>query len=99
MTNKQFKIFKAVINFRTLPEILAATGLADHDALQDEVGPENLDFSDWNMDENTVVTLTNEAIDQYEQRQRDGWKEFRAWFTLGIALWGGFTGTIALFLK
>nr|DAO42481.1 MAG TPA: transmemb Cytochrome C oxidase subunit II, transmembrane [Caudoviricetes sp.] len=99
MTNKQFEIFKAVINCRTLPEILAATGLADHDALQDEAGVDNLDFSDWNMDENTVVTLTNEAMDRYEKRQLDSRKEFRAWFTLGIALWGAFTGTIALFLK
>ena len=93
MTDKQFKICGAVIRYRTLPEILAATGLRDHDALRDEAGVENLYFSDWNMDANTIVTLTDKAMEQYEKRKRD---DADRNFTRRVAIYGAVMSTIAI---
>lgn len=58
-----------------------------------------LDFSDCEMDEKTIVTLTNPAAEAFESRRRSDRAEIRAWITFAIAVWGAFTGTIALFLK
>lgn len=61
MTDNQYKIFKAVRKYRTLPEILTATGISDYLTLQEDAGVGMLDFSDCEMDEKTIVTLTNPA--------------------------------------
>ena len=99
LTDNQYKIFKAVRKYRTLPEILTATGISDYLTLQEDAGVGMLDFSDCEMDEKTIVTLTNPAAEAYESRSRSDWAEIRAWITFGLAVWGAFTGTIALFLK
>lgn len=99
MTNAQYKIFASVRKHRTLPKILAATGIADYMELQNQAGAGMLLFSNCSMDSTTKITLSNAAAEQYEERRRTGWKEFRAWVTLAIAVWGAFTGTIALFLR
>ena len=99
MTDNQYKIFKAVRKYRTLPEILTATGISDYLTLQEDAGVGMLDFSDCDMDEKPIVTLTNPAAEAYEERHRYDWKELRAWVTFAIAVWGALTGTITLFLK
>lgn len=99
LTDNQYKIFKAVRKYRTLPKILTATGISDYLTLQEDAGVGMLDFSDCEMDEKTIVTLTNAAAEAYESRSRSDWAEIRAWTTFAIAVWGAFTGTIALFLK
>ena len=99
MTDNQYKIFKAVRRYRTLPEILTATGISDYLTLQEDAGVGMLDFSDCEMDEKTIVPLTTPAAEAYEERHRYDWKELRAWVTFAIAVWGALTGTITLFLK
>jgi hypothetical protein len=99
LTDNQYKIFKAVRKYRTLPKILTATGISDYLTLQEDAGVGMLDFSDCEMDEKTIVTLTNPAAEAYEERHRYDWKELRAWVTFAIAVWGALTGTITLFLK
>ena len=99
MTNAQYKIFKAVCRYHTLQKILDATHVGDYIDLQNAAGVGMLDFSDNRMDEKTTVTLTNAAAEAYESRSRSDWAEIRAWITFGLAVWGAFTGTIALFLK
>lgn len=99
LTDNQYKIFKAVRKYRTLPKILTATGISDYLTLQEDAGVGMLDFSDCEMDEKTIVTLTNPAAEAFESRRRSDWAEIRAWITFAIAVWGAFTGTIALFLK
>lgn len=96
MTNRQYKIFKAVRKFRKLPAILTATDCVDYMALQNEAGVGMLDFADTNMDDNTVITLTNRAAEAYEAQRREDWKELRSWITLAIAIYGAATGTIAI---
>lgn len=97
MTNKQYKIYKSVVKYQTLPKILNATKIPDYMTLQIEAGPGMLDFSDDLMNDETIVYLTPEATELYEERSRHDWKEIRAWATLAIAGWGAITGTIALF--
>lgn len=99
MTNRQYKIYKAVVKHQTLPQILQATGVPDYVSLQSEAGPDALYFSDSNMDDSTLVHLAPHATEKYEERRRSEWKEFRAWATLAIAGWGAITGTIALFCR
>ena len=99
LTDNQYKIFKAVRKYHTLPKILNATGIPDYLTLQEDAGAGMLDFSDCEMDEKTIVTLTNPAAEAYEERHRYDWKELRAWVTFAIAVWGALTGTITLFLK
>lgn len=99
MTNAQYKIYKAVRRYHTLQKILDATKVGDYMDLQNAAGVGMLDFSDDRMDEKTIVTLTNAAAEAYESRSRSDWAEIRAWITFAIAVWGAFTGTIALFLK
>lgn len=96
MTNRQYKIFKAVRKYRKLPAILTATKCADYMALQNEAGVGMLDFADTNMDDNTVITLTNRAAEAYEAQRREDWKALRSWITLAIAIYGAATGTIAI---
>lgn len=96
MTDKQYRIYKAVRKYRTLPKILESTGISDYPTLQDEAGIGMLDFSDNRMDEKTVVTLTDHAAEAYESRHRFNWKELRDWATLILALYGSVTATIAL---
>ena len=77
MTDNQYKIFKAVRRYRTLPEILTATGISDYLTLQEDAGVGMLDFSDCEMDEKTIVTLTNPAAEAFESRRRSDWAEIR----------------------
>ena len=86
MTNRQAKLCKEIIQYKKLGEVLRRNKDIDYLELQDILGPENLDFSDSRMDENTVVTLTELLRDQYEQHHRSDFSEIRAWTTLAIAI-------------
>ena len=86
MTNRQAKLCKEIIQYKKLGEVLRRNKDIDYLELQDILGPENLDFSDSRMDENTVVTLTELLRDQYERHRRSDFSEIRAWVTLAIAI-------------
>lgn len=93
MTDKQYRIFKAVRKYRTLQKILDKTKVGDYIDLQNAVDNDMLDFSDNRMDENTIVTLTNRASEELETRLRDDWDKR---FTRCIAVYGAITGTVAI---
>ena len=86
MTKRQAKLCKEIIQYKKLGEVLRRNKDIDYLELQDILGPENLDFSDSRMDENTVVTLTEPLRDQYERHRRSDFSEIRAWVTLAIAI-------------
>lgn len=86
MTNRQAKLCKEIIRYKKLGKVLRRNKDIDYLELQDILGPENLDFSDSRMDENTVVTLTEPLRDQYERHRRSDFSEIRAWVTLAIAI-------------
>lgn len=93
MTRKQYRIFKRIVRYGKLPRVLKHLKGYDYLSLQDAVGPGMIEFSDSNMDENTMLTLSNEAMELYEDRKR---QNFDTYFTRAIAIWGAITGTIAL---
>lgn len=69
MTNKQAKICKKVVKHKRLDIILKETGISDYIALQDELIPGVLLFDDIE-DEKTTVELSNELLEEYEERKR-----------------------------
>lgn len=69
MTNKQAKICKKVVKHKRLDIILKETGISDYIALQDELIPGVLLFDDIE-DEKTTVALSNELLEEYEERKR-----------------------------
>ena len=92
MTDNQYKIFKAVRKYRTLPEILTATGISDYLALQEDAGVGMLDFSDCEMDEKTIVT----AAEAFESRRRNDWDFF---LTHVVAVYAAIMATIAIIVE
>lgn len=96
LTDNQYKIFKAVRKYRTLPEILTATGLSDYLTLQEDAGVGMLDFSDCEMDEKTIVTLTNPAAEAFESRRRNDWDFF---LTHVVAVYAAIMATIAIIVE
>lgn len=93
MTNEQYRIFERIVRYGKLPLVLEELKDYDYLSLQEAVGPGMIEFSDSNMDENTMLTLSNEAMELYENRKR---QNFDAYFTRAIAIWGAITGTAAL---
>lgn len=96
LTDNQYKIFKAVRKYHTLPKILNATGIPDYLTLQEDAGVGMLDFSDYEMGEKTIVTLTNPAAEAYEGRMRDVRDKT---FTRCIAIYGAVTATVAIIVE
>lgn len=69
MTKKQFKICQMVIRYRNLYKVLRKTGIADYLKIQELLGPGVLEFSDYEMDENTEIYLSGQAIEEVETRK------------------------------
>lgn len=96
LTDNQYKIFKAVRKYRTLPKILTATGISDYLTLQEDAGVGMLDFPDCEMDEKTIVTLTNPATEAFESRRRNDWDFF---LTHIVAVYAAKMATIAIIVE
>lgn len=94
MTKRQRRICRIIIKKKRLPLILEKSGITDYLELQEEIGPNNLDFSDCRMDENTVVTLENVLIEELEAYQ---WNIFRSCFTWALSVCALVISLIALF--
>lgn len=63
MTNKQAKICKAVRKYKTLGRIIPKSGVSDYMELQELLGPGALEFSDYDMTDETVVTLCDQLTE------------------------------------
>lgn len=96
MTKRQIKICKAVQRYKRLPEILEKAKIEDYLELQELLPFDAIRFSNHDMDEKTVVTLTDQAVEAVET-----YNEQRAEmiFTRTLAIWGGITGSIAIVIE
>ena len=79
MTNKQAKICKAVRKYKTLGRVLQKSGVADYIELQECLGPGMLEFSDFDMTEDTVVTLCDQLMEELEDRGRASFQNVFTW--------------------
>lgn len=89
MTDKEFEICFAVRHYHTFGKILKKTGYNSFDDLQDEFAYNALDFDGMDLTDQTVITLTRQAENEYRQR-------FHASITCGVAFYGAITATIAI---
>ena len=69
MTNEQAKLCKIIMRYKKLTVILKKSGVPNYLDLQEILGPKNIDFSDTQMNDNTIVTLENPIIEELEQRR------------------------------
>lgn len=69
MTKEQMKICKNIIRHKNLKDILRKSHIEDYYALQEKFKPGLLDFSDYDFEDDTVVSLTDELLEEYEQQK------------------------------
>lgn len=70
MNSRIYKICSAVVRHKKLPLILKKTGIPDYFDLQIQAGAGMLCFSDDRMDSNTIVSLSDKALEEYENYKR-----------------------------
>lgn len=71
MTNEQMKICKTIIKYKNLKDILTKAHIEDYYALQEKFKPGLLDFSDYDFEDNTIVSLTDDLLEEYEQQNTE----------------------------
>ena len=94
MTNKQARICKIVRKYKTLGRIIPKSGVSDYMELQECLGPGMLEFSDYDMTDETVVTLCDQLMEELEDRDRT---TFRESFTWALSIFAIIISIIALF--
>lgn len=70
MTNRQAKLCRIILKKKNLADILKKSKISDYIAFQEEFSPGDLDFSNVSMDETTIITLSNQILSEYEERNR-----------------------------
>ena len=70
MTNRQYKLCRIILKKKQLDKILRYSKVSDYLDLQYEFEPGSLDFSDLEMNATTTVTLSNQMLEEYEERSR-----------------------------
>ena len=93
MTKQQYKIFTAVRKYKKLGKVLETTKVGGYIKLQETVGADMLDFSDVKYNDDTDVTLSTKATDEYEKDNID-----KAVTNL-IAGYGAIVATISLLMS
>lgn len=96
MTKQQYKIFTAVRKYKKLGKVLEVTKVGDYIKLQETVGADMLDFSDVKYGDDTDVTLSTKATDEYESRKKDNIDKA---VTNLIAGYGAIVATISLLMS
>ena len=79
-----------------MQKILDKTKVGDYIDLENAVDNDMLDFSDNRMDDNTIVTLTNRATEEFEKRRRANWDFF---LTHIVAVYAAIMATIAIIVE
>lgn len=69
MTKEQMKICKIIIRHKTLGDILQKTRIEDYYALQEKFPPGSMDFSDYDFENDTIVTLNDNTLEEYEKQK------------------------------
>lgn len=75
MTNRQAKLCKIILRHQNLPAILKKSKISDYLAFQYEFEPGDLDFSNTEMDDTTIIKLSNHILAEYEERRRTIWDQ------------------------
>ena len=70
MNSETYKMLKAVRRYKNLNKIIQKTGVSDYLKLQEVADYDNLLFSDNRMDENTVIKLSPEGLERFEDYRR-----------------------------
>lgn len=83
MTNRQVRVCRIVKKYKTLGLILEKAHFKNVGELQDFLAPKSLEFSDYFLNDNSIVTLSNSSIEALEERRR---RFVDTWFTRGIAI-------------
>lgn len=71
MTNRQTKICKIILRHKTLGKILKKSHIKDYLALQEEFCPGSLEFSDFEFEDDTHVSLEKLFLEEFENQQRE----------------------------
>ena len=93
MTKRQIKICKCAMKYKKLNIVLQKCQIGDYLDIQYILEPYTLEFSDDNMDDDTEISLQNDAIEELEKHRQF---ILDNWITRIVAIWGAITGTIAL---
>ena len=96
MTKQQYKIYTAVLKYKKLGKVLKVTKVSDYIKLQETVGANMLEFSDMKYDDDTDVTLSTKAADEYESRKED---YISKTITNSIAGYGAIVATISMLMS
>lgn len=96
MTSQQYKVCKIIRKYKNLNTILKKADISDYLELQNVIPTPWLDFSDSNMDDDTYISLTTIATEEFEQYHH---KHIDRWITRIVAIWGGVTGTVAIAIE
>lgn len=83
MTNRQRRICKNILRYKNLNKVLEKSKISDYMEIQEIMGPGALDFSDYNMDENTEIFLEDAYIEEVERHHS---RMIDVWFTRIMAL-------------
>lgn len=71
MTKQQVKICKIILRYKTLNKILQKANLEDWEELQMSFKPWMLEESDPDEKGNTVITLNNKLLEEFENRRNE----------------------------
>lgn len=96
MTKQQYKVCKIIRKHKNLNTTLKKSKISDYLELQDVIPTPWLDFSDSNMDDDTYISLTTIATEDFEKYHQ---KFIDGWITRIVAIWGGITGTAAILIE
>lgn len=83
MTKRQIQVCKLIQRDRYLGTILRKGHISTCMELQDVFAPETLIFSDFDMTDHTEVTLSNAALEEFEEYQS---KLRDRWITRGLSI-------------
>lgn len=83
MTKRQLQVCKLIQKFRYLGPILHKGRISTYMELQEVFAPETLVFSDFDMSDHTEVTLSNAALEEFEEYQS---RLHDRWITRGLSI-------------
>ena len=69
MVRKKMKICKNIIKYKKLGKILQKSHIPDYLSLQEEFEPGALDFSDYEFENDTIVYMTDDLLEEYEEQK------------------------------